>query len=89
MAFKYLVQCNGCGAHVITDGGDLDAQLDCDPAAIAAGTCCGQDHHHAQASEGAVPCRPVTISAVSEVMAARVESGDQTPQAMLKEAGLA
>jgi phage terminase large subunit GpA-like protein len=57
----YLVRCNGCNASVILDGeqmADPDSYLNCDPS----GSCCLQDHHHAQmANETGVPCRPLTI----------------------------
>jgi hypothetical protein len=57
---KLLVACNQCHAEVLTeDGTSPDRALVCG--------CCPLDHDHGQAAnETGTPCRPVTISMVTE-----------------------
>jgi hypothetical protein len=56
------VQCKGCGKGQLIEGGDVHEAVD------AAGcTCCPIDHHHGEAANRGVPCRPLLITVMGPV----------------------
>jgi hypothetical protein len=62
----HIAQCKKClTTATVADGDDVHEAVD------AAGcTCCPVDHHHGQAAEGGVPCRPLAITLLGPVKGA-------------------
>lgn len=53
------VECFNCHTSAYTENvADPDSALECP----ADSDCCKEDHHHGEAANGGVPCRPVRIT---------------------------
>lgn len=55
----HIAKCQGCGKSVTITDHDVDIHMAVDAAGCG---CCPEAHHHGQAANESVPCRPLEIT---------------------------